>query len=354
VVWQFLRGKSTVSQTGDLLDILRDILLTVNFDNRERFRQMVLEEKAGAEAYITQAGHAIANSRVRSYATETDWAAEQIGGVTYLFFLRKLAEQVEKDWPSVLNALQTMHRILLNRNAMLFNVSLDAGSWANFRPQLAGLIDALPAAPAATSAWAWQNEPKSEGLAVPSQVNYVVQGANLYELGYQLDGSSRVILQFMSTTYMWEKIRVQGGAYGGFAAFDAFSGNFSFMSYRDPNLVGTLNNYAGAGEFLQNLDLNQEELTRSIIGAIGGMDAHLLPDAKGYTSMMYYLLRYTDEERQRIRDQVLSASADDFKAFGEVLSKVADSGVVVVVGSKDNINTANAERGDFLAVTNVL
>jgi Zn-dependent M16 (insulinase) family peptidase len=247
-----------------------------------------------------------------------------------------------------------MHRILLNRNAMLFNVSLDAGNWANFRPQLAGLIGALPAAPTATAAWAWQSEPKSEGLTVPAQVNYVVQGANLYKLGYQLDGSSRVILQFMSTTYMWEKIRVLGGAYGGFASFDAFSGNFSFMSYRDPNLVGTLTNYAGAGDFLQNVELSEEEITRSIIGAIGAMDAHLLPDAKGYTSMMYYLLRYTDEERQRIRDQVLSTTADDFRQFGAVLNQIQENGVVVVVGSKDNISAANAERGDFLTVTNVL
>ncbi|TEU10373.1 MAG: peptidase M16, partial [Anaerolineales bacterium] len=46
VVWLFLRSKAIPAQADDLLAILRDVLLTVRLDNQERFRQMVLEEKA--------------------------------------------------------------------------------------------------------------------------------------------------------------------------------------------------------------------------------------------------------------------------------------------------------------------
>ena len=44
--WLILRGKATSTQAGELLSILRDVLLTPRLDNPERFRQMVLEEKA--------------------------------------------------------------------------------------------------------------------------------------------------------------------------------------------------------------------------------------------------------------------------------------------------------------------
>ena len=54
----------------------------------------------------------------------------------------------------------------------------------------------------------------SEGLTIPAQVNYVAKGANLYDVGYELDGSYAVITQYLSTTWLWERIRVQGGAYG--------------------------------------------------------------------------------------------------------------------------------------------
>src|SRR6185369_16513137 len=100
--WQFLRAKAMASQTGDLIDILRDIFLTVNLDNRERFRQIVLEEKAGKESAMSLGGHSIVNARIRAHFNAADWASEQINGVSSLFFLRQLADKVENDWPGVL------------------------------------------------------------------------------------------------------------------------------------------------------------------------------------------------------------------------------------------------------------
>jgi hypothetical protein len=115
-----------------------------------------------------------------------------------------------------------------------------------------------------------------------------------------------VINNFLRTTWLWERVRVQGGAYGGSCSFDRRSGVFNFLSYRDPNLLATLENYDRASHFLRKVDLSQDELTKSIIGVIGDLDAYQLPDTKGYTSMARYLAGDTDAERQRMRDEVLS------------------------------------------------
>ena len=73
------------------------------------------------------------------------------------------------------------------------------------------------------------------------QVNYVGKAANLYEdAGYQLKGSAYVVNKLLGTTWLWDRVRVSGGAYGGFADFDSHSGMFSFLSYRDPNLLKTV------------------------------------------------------------------------------------------------------------------
>jgi hypothetical protein len=193
-----------------------------------------------------------------------------------------------------------------------------------------------------------------EGLTIPAQVNYVGKGANLYDLGYKLDGSNAVIRKYLGTTYMWEKIRVQGGAYGAMLSFDHNSGAFNFLSYRDPNLLGSLKNYDGAVDFLRHLEISEGELIKSIIGSIGDMDAHLLPDAKGYSSMVRYLTGYSDEARQAYREQILETSKVDFKAFAEVLDEVKHNGQVVVLGSAEAIKEANQEREGFLDVKQVL
>ena len=140
----------------------------------------------------------------------------------------------------------------------------------------------------------------------------------------------------------------------GAASGSTTSGTFTFLSYRDPNILATIDNYDKSVDFLTNLDLSADELKKSIIGTIGNMDAYQLPDAKGWTSMVRYLTNYTEEERQRIREEVLSTKVDDFKGFARVLAKLNKAGEVVVLGSTDTIEKANKEKSDFLEVKKVM
>jgi len=119
-------------------------------------------------------------------------------------------------------------------------------------------------------------------------------------------------------------------------------------------LLTTLDNYDQASQFLQRIELSEDEITESIIGAIGQLDAYQLPDAKGYTSLVRQLIGLTDEIRQRQRDEVLSTTLADFRAFGDVLGKVNKNGLVVVLGSSEAIEKANKTRENWLTVTKVM
>jgi len=339
-----LRGKSTVSQSSELLNILKDILLTTKFDNRERLKQIVLEEKAGLESMIVPNGHVFVNQRLRAKLGESGWVQDQMSGIGYLFALRDLEKAIDKKWASVLEKLEKMRDALVNRNVMLCNVTVDASNWDAFKPQLDSFLTALPANDIKLVPFGVQPDKVKEGLTIPAQVNYVGKGANLYDLGYEQDGSALVVNGYLQMAYLWEKIRVQGGAYGGFSSFDDTSGAFTFLSYRDPNVASTIENYDKAGVFLKGLDssrLSESELTKAIIAAIGDLDAYQLPDAKGYTSMMRYLTHRTDEMRQKMREEVLSTNGEDFIAFGEVLDKVVQSEAVTVIGSQSALEAAN-------------
>ena len=348
-----IHGKATVSHASDLLNIIKDVLLTMKLDNRERLKQIVLEEKSGLESGIVPSGHAFAFSRLSAQFNEAGWIGEQTGGVAYLFALRELAEDIDRKWKSVLKKFEAMREALINRNALVVNVTVDGANWKNVQPQLDAFLGALPARPFKPNDFGFVPSPEKEGLTIPAQVNYVAKGADLYSLGYEFDGSARVVTRYLSMTYIWEKLRVQGGAYGGYAMFDDRSGVFAFASYRDPNVAKSIENYDNAPSFLKGLDgtrLTDTELTKAIIRAIGNMDSYQLPDAKGYTSMIRHLTGETDEFRQKIREQVLSTNGEDFIAFGEALEKVAQSQAVAVIGSQAAIEGANVG----LKVTKVL
>jgi Zn-dependent M16 (insulinase) family peptidase len=352
--WLFLRGKSTVPRIDELLSILEDVFSTVRLDNPERFRQMLLEEKAGRESMLIPSGHRVVNTRLRSFFNEADWAEEQMGGISSLFFLRDLIREVEDDWASVLKKLETIRRILLNRKSMICNLTLDARSFERVQLRLMKFLQDLPSASPRRKSWRPSVSSRYEGLTIPAQVNYVGKGADLYRFGYRADGSIHVIAKYLSATFLWERVRVKGGAYGGFCLFNHRSGVLTYLSYRDPNLLGTVQNYDQVAHFLRGMDLSKEELTRAIIGAIGDMDVYQLPDAKGYTSLQRYLVGETDQTRQRWREQVLSTTLEDFHSLGNVLEQVNDKGSVVALGSPEAIQIANSERGDWLEVKKIL
>ena len=220
----FLRGKATLAQVGELLQIVRDVLLDVRLDNQERFMQMVLEERAGEEAGLVPGGHGAVALRLRAQFDPAAQISEEMEGVNYLFFLRQLSERVQRDWPAVLGCLEAVRQHLVNRQVLLCNVTLTPSDQGQVVPQLQSFIEALPDCSWRPQTWEYSAVAGSEGLVVPAAVNFVGKGANLYDLGYQLHGSVGVVSRYLNNTWLWERIRVQGGAYGAFCSLTAFQG----------------------------------------------------------------------------------------------------------------------------------
>mmetsp|Transcript_28951 Transcript_28951/g.112649 ORF Transcript_28951/g.112649 Transcript_28951/m.112649 type:complete len:1021 (-) Transcript_28951:1221-4283(-) len=346
-----IRAKTMSSKTTQTFDLLKDILLEPNFDNKERFRQLVVEEKAGVESGIAPSGHTVAAGRLRSQYRVGDWATEQMEGLAYLDYVKALLERVDNDWEGVLRDLRALHSAVVHRSKLVCNVTTDSDVYPGVKAELKSFLDSLPEK-SSLELPSWIDQaptptPANEGFIIPAQVNYVGKAMNLLDAGYELTGASALAAKHLGTSYLWDTVRVQGGAYGGFCRLDMRTGDFLYLSYRDPNVNKTLTNYDGAGAFLKSHDISEEELTKSIIGMIGDMDSYALPDAKGFASMTRKITGETDELRQERREQVLGATAKDFKEFGEALDATKESGSVVVVGSETSLNAAKEEGLDI-------
>ena len=348
--WLFLRGKALASQTGEMLDILRDVLLTARWDDRDRFRQIAVEEKARMEAALASADAGFVLTRLHAPLSEAGWAEETLRGLESLFFLRGLIGKIDTDWPAVRDALASVKRSLVSRDAVVCNVTLDAKNWALAKPLVRAFLSALPSTPAERVPWRSGLEGGNEAWTVPSKVGSVGKAANLYALGLAENGAAAVISRHISTSWLWQQVRVQGGAYGGTCLFGPSTGTLSYLSWRDPNVQTTFDVYDGAGGFLRGALLDEKDLTRSIIGTIGAMDTYRLPDARGFVSLRRYLTGETDLWRQGWRDQILSTTKSDFRAFADVLDAMREPGRQVVLGSAEAVAAANARKPGSLQV----
>ena len=347
----FVRGKVVQSKPEELFDIVSDVLLGARFDNQKRVVEMLKESKARMESSLVSSGHSYASTRLSSVHTVAGAIGEAMGGTSYLPVLRELLEVAEKDYPKLQARLEGMRDKLLTKGSMVVNLSGDKTTLAKAAPAVEAFLAGLPSTEQAgeclLESWKSDLAPRAkdnEGFVVPTQVNYVGKTGRLYEPGERVPGSASVVARALRTGYLWDNVRVIGGAYGGFCSFSSLTGTFTYLSYRDPNLLGTIDNYDGAGAFLKSTELTDEALTQAIIGAVGDLDGPLGPDQKGWEAMRRHLVEETAEQRAVWRREILATTKEDFVKFGERLEeKLADSSCTAVFGSKQAIEDANVE-----------
>jgi len=326
------------------MDLMGEIATEVTWENQSRFLQLAKEAYAGGRSSLISAGHVVAAGRLGMQTTAAGWASEQMSGLSQFEAVGKLIQQAEKDWPAVEAQLRELQSCIF-KDACVMNLTADADVLTRLDSHMETFLKRLPEGVASSPFWVPELARASEGIIVPSQVNYVGKGANLYkDSDYKLHGSAVVTSKLLGTTWLWDRVRVSGGAYGGFCSFDVRSGDFKYLSYRDPNLMKTIDNYDGTPDFLRDLEVNADMLAKSVIGTIGAVDKHQLPDAKGYTALTRHLLGETDEMRQELRDQILSTTGDDMRRFAGALEAVR-SGPVCVVGGEEAVRGASESLG---------
>ncbi len=353
VFWFFFRSKTMSDKVEELLKILKDIFTIVKLDNKERFRQILLEEKAKLEQAIILRGHHFAASRVRSRFSLCDWIQEQMGGINYFLFLRYLIKQVENNWDNVLSSLEFLKRQIISKENWIINITCsekDLNSFESFK----SLLVSLPKKSNGRKKEIFmQSEEGPEAIVIPSQVNFVSKGFRIYNNGFSFKGSHLVVTRYLKTTWLWTKVRMEGGAYGAFCSLDRFTKLMVFTSYRDPNISKTIENFDRTSEFLNSIDIDEEELNRAIVGTIGDMDKYMLPDAKGLVSMLRYLIGESYDRRQKIREEVFNTKDKDFREMGEKIRKSIKKAEIVVLGSESNIEKAKEEGISFKHIWNL-
>ena len=159
-------------------------------------------------------------------------------------------------------------------------------------------------------------------------------------------GSMNVLKNVLGNEYLWNNVRVKGGAYGCMCGF-APSGNGYFTSYRDPNLEKTMEIYEGVVDYLKNFDIDDRDMNKFIIGTISNLDRPMNPAAKGSRSLNLYMNRITEEMIRREREQILDAQQEDIRGLATVLEAVLAAGELCVIGSEEKIEEAKEMFGEI-------
>ena len=352
ISYVFFNGKVLVEKVGDLFDLFDELLIEHSFGNSKRLMEIVRSAKADMEDAIVPSGNHYVLSRLQSYHSRLGKFDELTDGITYYRFLENLLEQVEKDPQKVAGQFKKVAERIFTKQNVLFNITCEGKDYAKVEKRVNHLYDLLPDAKFEAEEWEFKTVPSNEGFLTASNVQYVGKGANLYEMGFKYSGQFEVLKGLLRTGYLWDKVRVHGGAYGSSNSFDFLTGDYGLVSYRDPNLSETLNVYDEIADFLEQLAIPPEELKKIIIGCVGKMDPPMTPDRKGSASLLDHLTGRTHEMKLQFRRELLATEPEDLKNYADLFQKIRDEGSVCVLGNENKLKKEKAVFSELVKVFN--
>ena len=173
--------------------------------------------------------------------------------------------------------------------------------------------------------------PKRMGIRIPAQIAFAIKGYHLLNTDTKMNGSLRIAANIISLDYLWNIIRVQGGAYG--AGFPVGrDGGMVCYSYRDPSPARSLQVYDALSDFICDFCESEDDPDKFIISAIAATEPLRTPADQGTVADDFWFSGVTDEDRILTRRQMLSSNREALIKWCSVLDKLAEDGAVCVVG----------------------
>ena len=307
--------------------LLSEILTETRFDDVDLLRDVLQQLALNAKLSLPAQGHRYGISRVASYCTAQGLANECVSGVTYAQWLNSTLEAGEDAWKELLKTMQSVLKRLVTRERLTVSCSEATPDAA-----IDALISAIPSdgiEPAAKACYQPSGS-RQEGVVIPSQVGFAATGTNLKLHGRTYTGSIPVLSKLLSFTYLWNEIRVKGGAYGcGFNGRD--TGELFFYTYRDPQPGRSLDVIAASAAFVRSFLADDPDLTGFILSAVSSVDPLRTAEEKITAAETRFFRGMTEEQIVERYRTLIGTDREKLLALCDVLDEIAEDKAVCVI-----------------------
>ena len=309
----------------------------------DRVRDVLTQIRIGLEQGFINNGHSAALGRAMSYSSPSAVVREQLSGVDFYLFLRDLLDHFDERVDGLRTKLAELaERIFVADGCMASftgsNEDFDA-YWDAAGDLGLGAGDGADAGRDALVVPTPRD--RHEAFVIPSDICFAASASDPRRLGIDVTGAWAVAANALSYDYLWNEIRVKGGAYGcGFRA--AGERQAAFYTYRDPAIDPSIERVARAGEWLGSFEPDEAAFEGFIVSCVSGMDAPVKPYALTKRRNTTYLAGLDPHAREERRAQMLAATPGKLRSLGADVTRIAAESPTCVFGGRDVIAKSNA------------
>lgn len=345
-----IRTKVLYDKFSEAMKLLEEIILHSKLEDEKRLKEILSEIKSKLQMSLSSAGNFVSANRAMSYFSETALFSDLTGGIGFYRVVADYEEHFEEKKEELIKRLKGMMRLLFTKEGLMAGVTCDEEGFQNVPDALCAFWEKLPQEKEKRPLAKLACVRKNEGFMDASKVQYVSRAGNFKAAGFSYTGAMKILRTILSYDYLWQNVRVKGGAYGCGSAFMR-NGNVYFSSYRDPNLEKTDEVYERIPEYISSFSADERDMTKYIIGTISELDTPLNPAAKGLRSVSAYFTGVTDEDLKREREEVIFASEPDIRRLSGLLAAVLSQKNFCVIGNEEKITE---QKGLFFETEQLL
>lgn len=316
--------------------LAKEIVLNSLFEDDKRLYEILAELKSKMQSDMTSAGHHVAVGRAASYFSKTAAISEQINGIPFFRLLCDLEKNFSEKKEELKEKLRKLCCRIFCKKDLMYDFVGSRETFEQFVNLTEKFSEELSESDENGEDFVLLPVKKKEGFMTAGQVQYVAMAGNYKKAGLEYTGALRMLKIMMGYDYLWSRVRVKGGAYGCMSGFGK-GGDSYFVSYRDPNLGKTIEQYQAAAEYIRNYQADERTLTQYLIGAISDLDTPLTPRTKGLRSLSAYMTNQTEEDLQRERDELLNADGDTIRSLAAYVETFVSQDNLCVVGSATKV-----------------
>ena len=331
-----IRSRALYEKRDKALELMKEIILTSRFDDGKRLHEVIAEAKSRLQAAMTSAGHSTAALRALSYFSPTAAVSEEISGIPQYRLLEELDKNFEAKKEELISNLKELTVCIFRPENLLVDYTASKESWEGLDEAVREFKSALITEPIEETGYTPVLTKRNEGFMTAGQVQFVCRAGNFIEKGLPYTGSLKVLKVMMGYDYLWNQVRVKGGAYGCMCSFYK-NGDGYFVSYRDPNLTKTIEVYEKAADYIKNAKLDERTVTQFIIGAISELDTPMTPATRGSYSLGGYLTGLSMERVQKEREELLATTGEELNGLYRYVQAFMEENCLCVVGNGEKI-----------------
>ena len=248
---------------------------------------------------------------------------DQIKGISYY----KLLEHYDVDELS--EKLIAVSRKIFRDENLMINVVCDEEGYAKVADSVrrcGHITEQTDADAFASRIIDYDKGDRKEIFTTSAMVNYSARVGNFRNAGFERNGAIDVLRVLLNYDYLWNNVRVLGGAYGCSSVFSG-DGTVGFTSFRDPKLSETDEVYRKIPQYVAGYEADEREMTKAVIGTISGLDAPVTPSGYGTKAFICYMTNTDHERDQRLREEILDIKPEDIRALAPLLEAVIEENV---------------------------